>query len=39
MDLLSEKSGVGITSLIGVLLSLELKGAIMQIGEEQFVIS
>ncbi len=39
IDLLSEKSGIGVTSLLGVLLSLELKGAIMQIGGKQFVVS
>jgi len=39
MDLLSERSGVGVTSLLGVLPSLELKGAIMQIGGKQFVVS
>ena len=39
IDLLSEKSGIGVTSLLGILLSLELKGAIMQIGGKQFVIS
>ena len=39
IDLLSEKSGIGVTSLLGTLLSLELKGAILQIGGKQFVIS
>ena len=39
IDLLSEKSGIGVTSLLGILLSLELKGAIVQIGGKQFVIS
>lgn len=39
IDLLSEKSGIGVTTLLGLLLSLELKGAIMQIGGKQFVIS
>ena len=39
IDLLNEKSGISVTSLLGVLLSLELKGAIMQIGEKQFVVS
>jgi len=39
IDLLSEKSGIGVTSLLGILLSLELKGAIMQIGGKQFVVS
>jgi len=39
IDLLSEKSGIGVASLQGVLLSLELKGAIMQIGGKQFVVS
>ena len=37
--LLSEKSGIGVTSLLGLLLSLELKGAIVQIGGKQFVVS
>lgn len=39
IDLLSEKSVIGVTTLLGLLLSLELKGAIMQIGGKQFVIS
>lgn len=39
IDLLSEKSGIGVTSLLGILLSLELKGAIMQIVGKQFVIA
>ena len=39
LDLLSEKSEIGVTSLLGILLSLELKGAIMQIGGKQFVIA
>lgn len=39
IDLLSEKSGIGVTSLLGILLSLELKGAITQISGKQFVIS
>jgi DNA processing protein len=39
IDLLNEKSGIGVASLQGVLLSLELKGAIMQIGGKQFVVS
>ena len=39
IDLLSEKSGIGVTSLLGLLLSLELKNAIMQIGGKQFVVS
>lgn len=39
IDLLSEKSGIGVTALLGILLSLELKGAIMQISGKQFVIS
>ena len=38
-DLLNEKSGIGVASLQGVLLSLEIKGAIMQIGGKQFVVS
>ncbi|MEE9573515.1 MAG: hypothetical protein V3W20_10740 [Candidatus Neomarinimicrobiota bacterium] len=39
IDLLSEKSGIGVTSLLGLLLSLELKNVIMQIGGKQFVVS
>jgi DNA processing protein len=39
IDLLSEKTGIGVTSLLGILLSLELKGAILQIGGEQFIVS
>jgi DNA processing protein len=39
IDLLSEKSGIGVASLQGVLLSLGLKGVIMQIGGKQFVVS
>ncbi len=39
IDLLSEKSGIGVTSLLGILLSMELKGAIQQIGGKQFVVS
>ncbi len=39
IDLLSEKSEIGVASLQGVLLSLELKGAIMQIGGKKFVVS
>ena len=39
IDLLSEKSGIGVTSLLGILLSLELKGAILQIGGKQFIVS
>ena len=39
IDLLSEKTGIGVTSLLGILLSLELKGAILQIGGKQFIIS
>ena len=39
IDSLSEKSGIGVTSLLGTLLSLELKGAITQISGKQFVLS
>ena len=39
IDLLSKESDIGITSLLGTLLSLELKGAITQIGGKQFVVS
>ncbi len=39
IDLLSEKTGIGVTSLLGILLSLELKGAIIQIGGRQFIVS
>ena len=39
IDLLTEKSRIGFTSLLGTLLSLELKGAIMQIDGKQFVVS
>lgn len=39
IDALSEKSGIGVTSLLGTLLSLELKGAITQISGKQFVLS
>lgn len=37
IDVLNEKSGKGITKLLNILLSLELKGAILQIGGKQFV--
>ena len=39
IDLLSEKTGIGVTSLLGILLSLELKGAILQIGGKRFIVS
>lgn len=39
IDILSDKSGIGITRLLGLLLLLELKGAISQIGGKQFVLS
>ena len=38
-NLLSEKTRIGVTSLLGILLSLELKGAIIQIGGKQFIVS
>jgi DNA processing protein len=39
IDSLSEKSGIGVTLLLGLLLSLELKSAVVQIGGKQFVVS
>lgn len=36
IDLINEISGKGITSLLNILLSLELKGAIVQVGGKQF---
>ena len=39
IDLLSENSGIGVSSLLGILLSFELKGAIQQISGKKFVLS
>ena len=39
VDLLSKNLWISVTSLLGILLSLEFKGAIRQIGGKQFVVS
>jgi len=39
VDVLCNKSGIEVTALLGILLSLELKGAVAQVGGKQFVLA
>ncbi len=39
IDSLTVKSGFDLTKLLNLLLTLELKGAVLQIGGKQFVLA